>query len=257
MKKLNFIKSKILLLSILFSASIAQGQGLYLNVGGGYNLSAGSQMIGINYTSTTAEAVYGSLGKGISFGAGLGYMFSENIGAELGFSYLSGAEFETNDFDTSGSSAGTASGKMIRINPSLKLTAGEGIKPYAKFGIVLGLGTEVTVNAVAASPGFSYTEEIVYTEGMALGWSAAFGLDFPLSDKIAIFAEANLINQTWKPKKLEYTATGNGFGFNFSESETYNLEEEVNFNSSNTDLSPALPFSSIGLHAGIKIMLSQ
>jgi hypothetical protein len=66
----------------------------------GYALNMGAQNINyygfqnetIGSSSFSTEQVNVSLGKGISLGGALGYMFNDHFGAELGISYLHGSK---------------------------------------------------------------------------------------------------------------------------------------------------------------------
>ena len=82
-------KSKQILVLIVLAISTCftslHAQGLFVKINAGYGLKASSQnMTGFtNQTSATGsitrEQVNISFGKGFNFGAGVGYMFSENI----------------------------------------------------------------------------------------------------------------------------------------------------------------------------------
>lgn len=257
MKKLSKIALVILVLS--FPITTVNAQGLYLNVGLGYNLAAGKQLIGTNTTSSSIEGVYGSYGKGISPDLGVGFMFSEHVGAELGFSYLLGGKYETTDNDGSTTSTTEAKAKMLRIIPAIRVTTGETVKPYARFGIVIGMMPKADVEETGSTTvsGFgstSFTNTDKYTGGSSIGFLGAAGVDFKLSDMLAIYAELNSITQSWAPNKRESTMVSSAGGVSVSESSTTNFEDNVPDNSTGIGLKYFEPFSSFGIHAGVKLM---
>ena len=255
-KMRNLRKFFMVVVTFISTVIIANAQGAYVNVDVGYNLSAGSAVLGTNETTSNEEIVKGSFGKGISFGLGVGYMFNENVGAEIGFSYLSGSKFEFTDNDGTTSSTTEAKGKMMRITPALKVTAGESIKPYAKFGVVIGMAPKIEAEETGSTGfGGSFTSTDELSGGMAIGLMGAAGVDFKLSDMISIFVELNSISQSWAPDKDKWTHTESVGGLSDSQSGTINYED--NISASNTDPNVGLkmnqPFSSFGIHAGVKL----
>jgi opacity protein-like surface antigen len=239
----------------LFAAAVfANGQGLYVNVGAGYNLSAGSQVLGYNTTDSDFEIVKGSFGKGVSFGLGLGYMFGEHVGAELAFSYLSGAKFEFTDDDGTFSGTTEAKGKMMRLTPALKITAGESFKPYAKFGLVVGIAPKIDVEGEETGPfGSSSTSEDKLSGGMSLGFMGAAGVDIKVSEMLSVFIELNSINQSWAPEKNEWSYTQTAAGITDEESGTVTFDDTDSGTDEDTGLKNYFTFSSFGIHAGVKL----
>ncbi|MGB0404315.1 MAG: hypothetical protein ACPGEG_09480, partial [Salibacteraceae bacterium] len=130
MKK-NYFKILSIAFALSLSVTSVFSQGSYLNVNAGYNFKMGSSNImGLyNYTETnsgsTEEQVHSSLGKGLNLGVAFGYMFTENIGAEIGGSYLLGGKTKATDKYSDGSTTEyEVSANMIRINPSVVISAG-------------------------------------------------------------------------------------------------------------------------------------
>lgn len=264
MKKNTILKKIVFTVAIVFylGGNIeTNAQGLYINTGAGYNLAAGSQSLGTNTTQTSATIVCGSFGKGISFGAGFGYMFTPNIGTELGFSYLAGSGYTFTDIYGSETSTTKTKSKMLRIIPAIKITAGEKLKPYAKFGVVIGLIPKLDVEMTGTgSPGFFYTETHKLSGGSSIGLMGALGIDFKLSEMFSIFTEVNMINQTWAPGKDEYQEPAieydpsTGIYIQVIKAGTTTYVETVNENGpDNEDLKEYLAFGSFGINAGIKI----
>jgi len=252
-KKISF--TTVALLVLISNAGFAQET--YLNIGLGYALPMAVQKIGVTQVGSTKELVTGSYGKGLNFGATIGGMFNENIGAELTFSHLSGAEYSLSD--TSGLTA-QASGSMWRLIPALKFTAGKLVKPYAKFGVVVGISPGMEVSTLYNIPGYaqlSATDK--YSGNSTFGMMGALGFEDIFSGKTSFFIEAQFIGQTWAPKVDNYSYTLSGSGITtVHQSGTITFVDVEPANPTNTNGIPDqaqkeyLPFSSIGFNIGVK-----
>jgi len=249
------------------------GQGAYVNINAGYGASMSSQNLDYfdfyNYTTTsnsrTSEQVYVSLGKGLNFGGAFGYMFNENFGAELGFSYLLGGKSTAKYYYDGGTTDYTLSSTMLRINPSLVISSGlEGVNPYAKFGLVIGTGS-VNYEIEDNDDGDILKTKLKMDGGLALGLNAAIGANFTLSENMSLFGEINMINMSYAPTKGELTeATYNGAD---ELPELTTSEREIEYVDSYTisyinppaesepskELKQKLPFGSFGLNFGLRI----
>lgn len=261
------ITQKIIIMAsvMMLISNFILAQGLYINVGLGYNLASGKDVLATNQTSSTEENVYGSYGEGLNFGAIFGYMFSANVGGELGFSYLSGKEF-TSTFNTSNTNiTQKVSGTMLRLTPALKVTAGEKIKPYGKFGLVLGLSPGAELTATGATSGSTYQETDKYSGGTSMGWMGAFGVDIELSGNMSIFGELTVINQSWAPDKNEWTITSSSGSVSITESGTttyvdkvvYPVAESPVYDVDLQQLRDPEPFSSFGINVGVMIAFGK
>ena len=80
---------------LMFKTNYSTAQG-YINIGGGYALSAASQSFGEKNSGTNSDIklVKGSLGKGINVGATFGTMLNANVGIELSADYLLGGKIK-------------------------------------------------------------------------------------------------------------------------------------------------------------------
>jgi hypothetical protein len=75
----------------------------YFRFGLGYGFPSGSQLLGVNSTSTTTnrsysskqEGIYGSLGLGFTYNSSFLHMYSENIRLDLGLQYVWGKKYES------------------------------------------------------------------------------------------------------------------------------------------------------------------
>jgi len=251
MKKVAFT----ILLSIALG-SISFAQNWYTGMGGGYGFPVAGLPIynetgtsyGYSFTSKTL-----SYGKGFNFGGYGGYMFNKNIGAEIGLSYLYGAQTSTGaeNYDI-GSFAGapfaeteTFSATMLRIIPAVRFQVGEGcIRPYSVLGISIGVATSANATLYNPSP-----DEAIYSGGYSFGLHAALGARIMLSQKIALYAELNMNYQNYSPGKV----TGDGMTINYASSGSYYQANPYNASQPQT----YLPFSSLGINMGVQISIGK
>lgn len=251
----------VLALCLILGTTAGLAQGFYVGVNAGYGLGAGTQVIGTNYTSTgttsSYEGVYGSLGEGFKFGASAGYMFNENFGAELGFSYWLGKSIEstyktpTETQTTKWSSWGIVAVPSVVISANLKP-----VSPYARFGLVLGLlnpkdeisrvETGDNMDAVAEDRG-----------GLAVGFAGALGIVVPTGSTVDFFAEVVLQAVTHSPSKYEITKYIINGVDQLSALPRKEIDYKESFSSTEQYVTTAVrrPYSSIGLAVGVRINL--
>jgi opacity protein-like surface antigen len=198
-------------------AGISIGYGTGLPV---YSLGSSTTVSG---NSTTYTLEKGNYGQGLNFGLSIGSMLNKNIGVEFGMSYLIGSKKE---FIISSSETDTTSGrttvsegtitldkiKMIRLNPSFKITLGDQVRPYLRMGIIIGLGTsysrqEETILTTSGSFSDTVAVEKVrdYTGGAAFGFNSAFGLDIDLTDNLVFFGELSFSSISWAATESKIT----------------------------------------------------
>ena len=271
---------KLLLMAAAFSL-IAQplfAQGLYLKAHTGYGLGSGKQSLESavfnfkNVTSTdntsSSEQIFLSLGDGLRFSGAVGYLFNENIGAELAVSYLLGAEKTANSrLDNFTTREDRMSATMLSIIPTLVVQTGrEGLNPYAKIGLVVGQG-KVTLEFDQESNGTQTNREWEFEGGTALGLQASIGALYSIGPKMSLFGEVSMTSLSYTPTKgtlVKATLDGT------DELPSLTIrEKEIALSNSITSVSgtppsddePAkaleesLPFGSIGLNIGIRISL--
>src|SRR5690606_33364414 len=155
--------------------------------------------VGINY------------GEGATFTGALGYMFSANIGAEVGLSYLKGKNLEAEsrffypDYMLTEVYRFETNSRMTLISPALVLTTASGkFRPYAKLGFLLALGkvSETDYSSI-------YTESLEinaqYAGGKGFGFQSAAGVTLEASPGFALFLELNANNLRYAPKKWKIT----------------------------------------------------
>lgn len=270
MKKIKFL-SLITVFTCILGVNNVVGQGTYVNINAGYGAKMSSQTLDNFYNSTstsnseTSEQVYVSLGKGLNFGGAFGYMFNENIGAELGFSYLLGGKSTSKDDYNGDKTDYTLSSNMLKINPSVVLSFGlDGVNPYTKFGFVIGMGS-INMEYEENDNGDIYKMKSKMHGGLAMGLNAAIGANYALSGNMSLFGEINMINMSYAPTKDELTeATYNGadqlpdMSIKDKETEyvdkyTYSDNNPPPDSEPSKDLKQKFPFGSFGLNFGLRI----
>lgn len=277
------LKSLLALVAMGMFALTASAQGPYINLNLGYGFGMGSSNVN-NYTyvqktpghTSISENKDLSFGKGLNFGGAIGYMFNKNIGLELGLSYLMGGTTEiisnqTYNFSTN-NSTNSLSSTMFRINPTFVLTAGfDKINPYAKFGMILGMGTITGKNESTQTTtilGNTTTDVEVETTkfngGLAIGFNAGIGAMLSLSESISLFGEINMANLSYAPTKSEVIEYSKNGANKLSEwttrdkkteyVDTYNYDSEASTSdaSPRTALKSKVPFGSFGVNVGVK-----
>ncbi len=166
MKIMKTMTCKTIGIVALFMGSIpflASGQ--YVEFGFGYSGAAGGDFVSKretvvsddnNFNKTDHTVVKGaSLGKGMDIDGTFGIMMNENFGAELGLSYhLGSIGGKTTILEEDEKTVNTQQGEetvteetetvryasMFRVNPGVKFTGGDEIKPYGRFGFIFGQG---------------------------------------------------------------------------------------------------------------------
>lgn len=271
------MKSKLATLLIavtlcLFADNLlAQGLYVSINAGAALKMSSSNLSGNINSTtnsvSTTQEQINVSLGQGKNFGGTLGYMFNENIGIELGVSYLSGDKSNALETLINGSNSSSFSSSMTRFNPTFIIASGmDKINPYAKFGFIIGSG-DVIGSGKMTSGTDVINFEMKMNGGQAYGVNASLGALYNLNKKIALFAEITTINLSYAPSKGVLTVfTYNGTNqlqnmttknkeINFVDSYTAKKVDTTPDSQPSTELKQKYPFGSIGLNIGLKYAL--
>lgn len=253
----------------------AQAQGLYTKLGGGYNVGIGGGN-GQNHTYTRTgnpqagiqateevEWVQINLGQGLTGSGAVGFMFSEQVGAELELSYLHGGDNEVtqkniNEDPTFGSASTFNSNLYSRLwllQPSVVLNAdfSEKVDLYGKFGISLSKGHIIAVSNMDAGQD-TYTET-KYDGGFGFGFQAALGLAVNISEKTGIYTEIKMNNLSYAPTDYHLVKkTINGE--DKTDTETRDIPMEESFTNINGQrevyLKSAFPYSFVGFNLGLR-----
>lgn len=269
MKRITFM----LVVSISLMTNSMFAQGVYVSINTGYGFSASSENTGTtsynnngsNVTTYSKEDY--SFGKGLNFCGSIGYMFNKNIGAEIGYSYLTSDKTTLKSSFVNGTDVLDFSSSMSRITPSIVIYSGmSGINPYAKFGMIIGSGSITEKDNYTQNPN-NWLTTMKLNGGMAFGLTASVGAEYKLSGKLSLFGELAMVNMSYAPTKGEITAyTLNGINKMESLStnqrltdyvETYTLTD----NQTTPETEPAkrliqkFPFGSVGLNIGLKYNL--
>ena len=247
-------------------AGTASAQKLFVRAGLGYAFPSGSQTIGGNTKDPNiSSAKNGSLGTGFNGELGIGYMFNKNVGLGLDISYLFGSKNLSKDDRGNSKSTQEVSGNALAFTPNIVLsTAMEGkIVPYAKAGLVIASASATIVRTGTA--GSIFLEETKVTGGMALGFKGAMGVNFAINPKISVYGELAYTGMSYRPAKAVITkATVSGIdvlpGFSVKDKETIFSTEVDNSSASPSssprkEVTPVLPFSSLGLNFGLMFNL--
>jgi opacity protein-like surface antigen len=273
------LKSLMILLCASLNFTAVMAQGAYFTLGAGYNLPTSTQTLDalsfsdeiMTENKTTYKQNYVSLGKGLSVGGAFGYMFNENIGAELGISYLMGSTWESkmaySDFATSMTRTNEISSKMTRINPQFVISMeANKLTPYAKVGLLLGMGS-MSLNSKVEYLDGVVEQTTIFNGGVATGFTTTIGASYAINDKISLFGDLNMVNMSYSPTKgimTKYAENGvdllslmDPIDKEIQFVDTY--VEDDNIQPSITEPSKALkikfPFSSVGVHIGVKYTL--
>lgn len=265
-------------LGVAFLATVGtlnvQAQGIYLQGQLGYAFPAGGQEIMSNVTDKTIEMQSYSLANGANAGVGAGYMFNQNVGAELGVNYLMGGTVTSKIITGTFTTTNDWKGSMLRITPSFVVSVPmESITIYGRMGLAVGMMPSVMNIYKRTDGSTSGTKEMEekFSGGMGLGLSSAAGLGFGLSDKLHLFAELNYVSMSYRPEKsVVIKATDGGKDvlpdMTTSEKETEYVTEFDSDKYKPSDSQPTVmpltnalnfPFSSVGVNLGIRFMLGK
>ncbi len=258
--KLMRVKKMILAASLSIGCTAAAfAQGPYLKLGAGYQFGMGGSNE-FQRTSSMQERVKVSYGKGVVGNAGIGYMFNENLGAELGIGYLASAKTNTKSVYGNLVESKEFYSRMLLLQPSFIISAGrEGLNPYGKFGLVAAKGKVINIYELNHNGTLQTEEE--FSGGWGLGLQAALGLEIDITDQLGFFTEVSMSNLSYAPDKRVYTKysfNGNDLvsNLNTRTRETVYLDEYdedvKGDNQPRQALKRNLPFSSVGVNLGLK-----
>lgn len=221
---------------------LAAQQNFYVQLRTGYGIPAANDDLGsplselgdgdysLSETGMISDkSIYGSLGKGVNVGIGLGYYITEQLIAELGFAYTTGprildARIKTPDYFAEQYSQ--ASGFVMA--PSLVMqTAGEKVKLYLKVGASVPIGGEIITTITAVDDdnrlvcrfldcggGTSHPTADLHVELDAegkttglptIGFSSGIGIRYLIGARTSVFSEVNFVALTIESKETIYT----------------------------------------------------
>lgn len=274
------MKKGLLLGALLLGAGAVSAQNLYVGLQAGYGIGTPSEVVGsttvVTSSGQTETNVYGTYGAGTNIGLNVGYMFSEHVGAELGFNYFLGSTVESvNTTVPTGTVTVNSKSTQFRLAPSLIVTTGGDLALYGKGGLVLPVGgsTVTEYRDSGTNPFVGSVEQDYESKGaMSLGFQGAMGVSYNLSDKLSLFGEVGAVNLRIKGETRTTTAYKVDGTDQMSNLDTYDKEvvyvEELGPNSnngaynSNTDdnkareeLSNSTNYNAMFISVGVKFSL--
>ncbi|UFH52285.1 hypothetical protein [Spirosoma sp. KNUC1025] len=212
------------------------------------------------------------LGAGPRAGIGIGVIVSDFINLGIDADILFGTAIKINNSYTddlySSSNTSSTTLKLLSITPNItfKALSRPAYYIYNRLGLVGGLVMEYkTVNNRIDLPtsgvGVNTTNVTTnsYTENsLALGYQAALGVQFRLSQAIRGFVEVVAYNQSFKPKRLEVASTDDVGGQITNKVVVTEFKDEGNIVNSTTaqpnqSLSFNVSVNSVGIGAGLVV----
>lgn len=251
---------KVVCLVLLWSTANAQfTAGLRL---GGHFPTAGMALPGFVQVESngTQKALVATLGAGVDVNVLAGYQFSENVSLNMDIGYLNGFKGGFYQYaDLTGS--GTLSrididfkGTFFNITPNVVVKASEKdgkMRPYARMGLHMGSGVVTATTNIDIFQGQRVDE---YSGGWTFGLLGGLGLQKQINEKLSTMFEISVKTITTRPQQLKNTENFTGL----ANDETVYYVKELKPNSpDNEELTFPIPFSSIGVTAGIQYKLSK
>jgi hypothetical protein len=155
-------------------------------------------------------------GRGFDINAGATYMFTKNIGVDLGVTDFFGSPImqKINNYygENNSSTSRQYKGMIFEVIPSVVFDLNLGkVDPYARFGMIIGAYPLINLKETEIQNGTTFEYTGKYMGNVPLGFSAAAGVKYNLTDHLGIYGEftCNGINYTPKEYKLtKYTVNG-------------------------------------------------
>ena len=259
------MKKNLLLVVALFLATTMSAQ-FYAGLGVGYGMGASKRVNGTKIDGNTTTNIYGSYGQGFNTTLKAGFMFNDNMGVELGVSYLFGA---TQTKDDHKDYLEEAKSNGLRLIPSLVYKLDNGF--YGRFGVIVPVMGSTVITAVDddfMGMGIKKETEMETHGSFSIGFAGAIGYEYALSDNLNLFGEVEYIGMSIKSGSATFTKYDVGgkdqLGAMTTSQKEYTFLDEVDNSSDNTPSNPnydaskatvtmrqKAPFSSFGLNIGV------
>jgi hypothetical protein len=264
------------------------GQKMYLSLRSGCSLGIDSRYVqeqNIIYTSTIAYS--GSinnesltLGKGTNSTIAFGYFFTNQLGMELGLSYLSGSSNTINqsisipmgDYpNLTVASTETYRSTTVCFSPSFIIFTDRTKKysVYNRTGLLIATSSvvdEQIITRTFISSVSTENKDIALTGDVRLGFTTSVGVAYQLSGKLTAFGELEMKSLSFVPSKgkaTKYTVAGEDKLSTLSTSQREydyydgisNYSSETYSNQPTYRLKSKFPMSSIGINFGLRLSL--
>jgi hypothetical protein len=260
----------------------AHAQQFFIKGGLGYSAPQAGQSLdgtGTPYNGSATNNATGGITynykSGASFSAGFsgtfggGYMFNDHVGLELDViaglaphHYTGNINNQLLDSVAYNISSEQYAKTFWLIAPQIVLQTGGSIwNLYGRGGVVLPLSVHLMQNVSFTNlpgNGAVETQEQTYdnTTSFSLGLTAAIGVQYNLTDNVCLWGELSMLSMSMNLKQGTLTSETyagqsvplSGQNTSYSYSRNYNSALAQN---SNTNPSYSIPFSNIGIHAGI------
>jgi hypothetical protein len=164
---------------------------------------------------------------------------------------------------------------MLQIVPAIVITPGlEKVNPYARMGMIIGVLPSIIMKSNSTNSGGEMAKSSTVTEskvllsgGVALGFTAAGGIDFNLSKHFTFFGELVFNGITYAPAKgkyKEYSVDGVDKLSSMKTKEKewtfekkYDADEVIPDDSQGKQGKISIDFSNVELNVGIKFKLGK
>ncbi len=264
---------KILLLSLMLVSATTFAQ-FYASLGAGYSMGMpyGNGVLGLDEGSNSTvnyefheNNIYGTYGTGVNGKLNLGYFLNDNLGVELGFTYLMGSEqligiYEYVSINSETKITTKAKATSIGLAPTLFYKLDNGL--YGKFGFATKIGGKVAERSEQVN-GIYITKRTLESKGkMPLGFTGAMGYEFEVGNNLNLFIEMEYLDVSIKKDKSTLTAyeeTENGVVIRTFEDEgchCSNYTDETSWWRS-YNLTETRPYSSFGFNIGIRYTIGN
>lgn len=203
------------LIALLMCFQLSKAQSFFIETNNGYGIPFMKVLLGYKVdTSNKTTLNYGTYGAGANFNIGGGYMFTDNIGTELMFTYLHGKKTLTNDLKKGFTEYRTDFARMFLATPMFIAKSNtEKWNVIGRLGPVIPFGGyQITEALLSAKDVFNPTvDSSIYlktkTYGrFTVGAFASLGTEYNLSENLALTFETQALLIHVKSKKTKVIA---------------------------------------------------
>lgn len=284
--QINIMKKIALLAFTISVLSCADTKAqFYLRAGAGYAMPMAGQTLdgGANpYSGTRSNSTYSiaynmknvSFSSGSGVELGFGYLFNDHVGVQLDGSLgLANKKYSFSDKNVNvgsgyqGDITITMQAKSaLLVMPGLVLQTGNSsaCNLYTRFGAALPLSSGIANEESIYVPSASVIEKVSskVTSSFSLGLAAAAGIQYKIGENSTLWAEVNMLSMSLLIKEVTYTtASINGVTYpldtlGIPHSIKYSKNAVIDSTYSNLP-AYSLPFSNVGFHVGITVLLSE